>query len=511
MAESLRKRTFLVSLQIAGLLSFLTIVFGVIALIVFEYNRVGRDIESEVNKTAQIIEGSLFDMNLSKLGQLIQKKSHIGLFGIFDKNCILIYSTDLLMTSTDCRNNKFKDFKFSYRGELYSFNYKHDLEFISFFSYYLRIIIFLSSATFLGYLLVVYFLIAKYVLRPLSMIKIDVNSEATSLPRELNYIDQVFQELREKIRKSEEERALYSSAKKILHDIRNPVLVLKQLSKDNAEIQKQVDQISFQVKSLVNDKKDNRYFRLINLDVIINEVLDETVLVHQIRTEFVPIPDNYVLNLNPLELKNIISNLIRNSVEAHAYHVVVTVLTQNEKVYIDIQDDGDGIEEENVSKLFSPNFTTKSFGNGIGLSSIRSFLNTLGGDLELHSSRKGNSVFRISLQRARLAENVVIIEDDKYLRLSWVNRLKEINIRTFTFANISEFFKFNDSVPKDALFIIDRDLKDGERGDLLSSNLKLQGFPNLYLSTSYDGVEIDKLPWLKGLMPKDVNVFFDSI
>lgn len=46
-----------------------------------------------------------------------------------------------------------------------------------------------------------------------------------------------------------------------------------------------------------------------------------------------------------------------------------------------IEDNGPGVPQENLSKLFTPNFTTKSGGTGLGLAMSRSVLETMGGTI----------------------------------------------------------------------------------------------------------------------------------
>jgi signal transduction histidine kinase len=66
-------------------------------------------------------------------------------------------------------------------------------------------------------------------------------------------------------------------------------------------------------------------------------------------------------------------------------------------VTIDVTDTGPGIPEEIRDKIFSPYFTTKSGGTGLGLPTTRRIIEAHGGRLELYSEVGQGSSFRIVL------------------------------------------------------------------------------------------------------------------
>lgn len=102
-------------------------------------------------------------------------------------------------------------------------------------------------------------------------------------------------------------------------------------------------------------------------------------------------PDINVL-ADTVMLRQVIMNIVKNAVEAHAQRIVIEArndMTNNRTsdhanlVYLYIGNDGHPIMAENRQSLFIPFFTTKRSGNGIGLSLSRRMMLQQGGMLEL--------------------------------------------------------------------------------------------------------------------------------
>lgn len=85
-------------------------------------------------------------------------------------------------------------------------------------------------------------------------------------------------------------------------------------------------------------------------------------------------------------LSRVVSNLLKNAAEATSSggHIAIKAYTNShDAVVIDISDDGEPIPDEVASQIFTPFFTTKSGGSGIGLSVSRQIMRSMGGILEL--------------------------------------------------------------------------------------------------------------------------------
>jgi PAS domain S-box-containing protein len=113
--------------------------------------------------------------------------------------------------------------------------------------------------------------------------------------------------------------------------------------------------------------------------------------------------DQCLVAMHASDLREILTNLIFNAVEAMPEGGVLTLKThrQDQAVLIEVGDTGVGMSEEVQTKVFDPFYTTKGISNsGLGLSVSYSLANRYGGDLRVTSKRGKGSVFTIQLPAA---------------------------------------------------------------------------------------------------------------
>lgn len=114
------------------------------------------------------------------------------------------------------------------------------------------------------------------------------------------------------------------------------------------------------------------------------------------------IKDNVFIYFDPLQLKQVIWNLLSNGAEAieneGRINIVVRKL-KNERVTVEITDNGCGMDEKTVESIFNPFFTTKANGTGLGLSIVYRILETYDCRLDVHSEPKLGSTFTLYFQQ----------------------------------------------------------------------------------------------------------------
>jgi len=99
-----------------------------------------------------------------------------------------------------------------------------------------------------------------------------------------------------------------------------------------------------------------------------------------------------VIYTDKIKVQCALINIIFNALDAGAEHLYISA----DKKSIIIKNDGEEISEENRSRIFEENFTTKKAGSGLGLAFCREQLRSAGADINLVSSDKNETVFEIS-------------------------------------------------------------------------------------------------------------------
>ncbi len=114
-------------------------------------------------------------------------------------------------------------------------------------------------------------------------------------------------------------------------------------------------------------------------------------------------------------LKQALLNIIKNSAEAIKSGGKISIKTEEEKdgdVVIHIMDDGEGIPESIMSKIFEPYFTTRKSGTGLGLVIVYKIIRELGGDLTVKSEEGEGTLFKIKLHVFEKKKKLLTFEEN---------------------------------------------------------------------------------------------------
>ncbi len=87
------------------------------------------------------------------------------------------------------------------------------------------------------------------------------------------------------------------------------------------------------------------------------------------------------------KLNQVLLNLLLNSIQAIelAGDIRISIDEKDSAIYCTIEDNGIGIKEDNLTKIFDPYFTTKNDGTGLGLAISAKIIEEHGGSLEIES------------------------------------------------------------------------------------------------------------------------------
>jgi signal transduction histidine kinase len=212
----------------------------------------------------------------------------------------------------------------------------------------------------------------------------------------------------------------------IAHEINQPLAAI--VSSGNAGLRwlqgntPDLDRVAASLKRIVQDghraagiietvralfKKSDHDKVAIDINAAVNDVLDlmrseldrQRVSVKSVQTQMLPQP-----LADAVQVQQVIVNLIRNAIDAMRAVTdrertlkVRTEASEVGEVIIGIEDNGPGIEADNLSKIFEPFFTTKPEGMGMGLSICRSIIEAHGGTLTVSPGQKVGASFQIVL------------------------------------------------------------------------------------------------------------------
>jgi two-component system, NtrC family, nitrogen regulation sensor histidine kinase NtrY len=107
------------------------------------------------------------------------------------------------------------------------------------------------------------------------------------------------------------------------------------------------------------------------------------------------------ITADPEQLTQVFNNLLKNAIQSIPTDreglIVVTISVEEKTVIICITDNGCGIPQEVAEKMFTPNFTTKSTGMGLGLAISRNIVEMAGGTITFFTSPNEGTTFSIIL------------------------------------------------------------------------------------------------------------------
>jgi two-component system, NtrC family, sensor kinase len=170
------------------------------------------------------------------------------------------------------------------------------------------------------------------------------------------------------------------------------------------KVQKQTDRASNIVNNLLNFSRTGNAAEFIEIDI--NKTLDDTLqlLEPQLRKSNVEIIKDYSeippkIFGNAGKLQQVFTNLILNARDSMFENGKITLTTEatQHDVSVIVADNGCGIEEENLNKIYDPFFTTKAVGSGTGLGLAVSYgiLQEHAGSVKVTSEINSGTQFRL--------------------------------------------------------------------------------------------------------------------
>ncbi|MFH1120202.1 MAG: ATP-binding protein [Bacteroidota bacterium] len=280
-------------------------------------------------------------------------------------------------------------------------------------------------------------LAGNYLMRPLQLIRnrfsilnLGQTNEKISYTRkdelgdlinEYNLMVDKLADSAEKLARSERESAWREMARQVAHEIKNPLTPMKlsiqhlskswddktpdwesRLTKTTQTLIEQIDSLAA-IASAFSDfaKLPSQSNKKTDLTSVIRKTIALFNQHPEINFSFT-LPDKQChVFADEKQLSRVFINLFNNAVQAipqKSKGLISIKLTTVENIHrIEISDNGTGIDEEKKAQIFSPNFTTKSGGMGLGLAMVKNIVDNTGGEISFISKKGTGTTFIIEL------------------------------------------------------------------------------------------------------------------
>lgn len=228
----------------------------------------------------------------------------------------------------------------------------------------------------------------------------------------------------ELLAQSERESAWREMAKQVAHEIKNPLTPMKLnlqylqhlIKNDSPDFKEKFEKASAgiieQIDSLANIASAFSNFaklpgtRLQSINLVEISEAAQLVFLNQKRLQFInhmSAPEIWVKGDRDQCLR-VFNNIFKNALQAtencEVPRIEVSAEILANKVIVSIKDNGCGIPEELQAKIFTPNFTTKSSGSGLGLAMVKSSMIGFEGDVRFDSEMDKGTTFYLEFSRA---------------------------------------------------------------------------------------------------------------
>ncbi len=191
----------------------------------------------------------------------------------------------------------------------------------------------------------------------------------------------------------------------IAHELRTPLAVIeaaiynidRKCKNNNIEmhienIEKKIKEAGLIISNLLSYAKIKMpVYEKIKINELLNECIENVknrFINHDVKI-IKNFNKNIILNIDPLQIKEVFTNILINSFQSLTKNkgdIKLDLKMIKNDIQVIFKDNGIGIEEKDLDKIFEPFFTKKTRGTGLGLSICREILNLHNGKIEIKSN-----------------------------------------------------------------------------------------------------------------------------
>ena len=249
---------------------------------------------------------------------------------------------------------------------------------------------------------------------------IDADDEFKQLNDNFNSMIDRLKRQQDKLLATERYEAWESVARKLAHEIKNPLTPIQlsidrlrekyssKITSNSEDFEKYLSTINRQIKdieNLVNEfsnfaRMPRPIFKKIDIINIINRSVDFIKMSSKNTINIITNHKKLVINGDSEQLNRVFINLIKNSEEAFIDlskknpnfkgKIDIEIISNNDYIVVRLTDNGTGIS--NTKKVMTPYFTTKAKGTGLGLPIVSKIINEHSGDFLIKNKKDGNGV-----------------------------------------------------------------------------------------------------------------------
>jgi two-component system nitrogen regulation sensor histidine kinase NtrY len=247
------------------------------------------------------------------------------------------------------------------------------------------------------------------------------NDEIGELVKQYNKMVYQLEESAEALAKSEREGAWREMARQVAHEIKNPLtpmkLSIQYLQKAIDSNHPNVKDLTASVASTLIEQIDhlskiaadfsqfanigNKRIELVDLHQVIGILVDLYSSNPKVQIEWNKVFGSVVMKADKTHMNRVFTNLLANAVDAcqskEVCSIKINEVQKDGVITISIEDNGEGIPPEMRSKIFTPNFTTKTSGTGLGLAMTKSIIEQSHGEIWFETEERKGTTFFVQL------------------------------------------------------------------------------------------------------------------
>jgi len=246
------------------------------------------------------------------------------------------------------------------------------------------------------------------------------NDEIGDLVKEYNKMVAKLEESAEALAKTEREGAWREMARQVAHEIKNPLtpmkLSIQYLQKSISSNHPNVKELSSSVANTLVEQIDHlskiaadfsQFANISNTNMEEFDLHEVLRSLHELyrsdeNIEFVwrPLRIKAMVNADKTQMNRLFTNLFANAVEAcidRDCRIEVSEELHDGLIRVNIKDNGEGIPQEMQSRIFIPNFTTKSSGTGLGLAMCKGIVEQVKGKIWFDTQKGNGTIFHVEI------------------------------------------------------------------------------------------------------------------